>query len=70
MTAARKPRNEGPASGPFRIGEHGDQVSVGRKPDGRIWLNASPGTGVTVNLTEVEARQLHAALGLLLAVSE
>jgi hypothetical protein len=69
VTAPRKPTNRSPYA-PIRVGDRSNQVSVGVKPDGRIWVNAYIGTGVTALISEGEARELHNALGLLLGMAD
>lgn len=62
-------RNSGPARepivGPVKVGGPLNQVTVGLK-DGKVWVNAFGGAGVTVKLTLAEAAQLQCALGALL----
>lgn len=69
MVSIPKPRKSGPARepivGPVKVGEPWDQVTVGLK-DGKVWVNAFGGAGVTVKLTLAEAAQLQCALGALL----
>lgn len=56
-------RNEGPEARIVRVGERGAGMMSAGVRDGRIWLNAYTGTGITVTLSLAEAERY--ALGVL-----